>query len=185
MLLFGHIGITLGASAVVAGGMNRSEKISWFVSLAKYLDIRFLLVGSLLPDIIDKPVGQYFFRDTFDNGRIFSHTLLFLIVIAALGFYIWKKQRRTWMLALAAGTFTHLLLDGLWETPSTLFWPLMGWTFPKIELEGWARGIWHALVSEPSVYIPEIIGLAIVSWFAVGVIRRKKGGVFIKYGKVV
>lgn len=185
MLLFGHAGITLGAAAIMAGSVNRhSEKKSWFASLSKYLDIRLLLVGSLLPDIIDKPVGQYFFRDTFDNGRIFSHTLLFLIVISAIGFFIFKKQCRTWLLALAGGTFTHLILDEMWRTPKTIFWPLLGFSFPKVELEGWASGIFHAMFFDPAVYIPEIIGLAVVLWFVFDAIRRKKVGAFIKYGRV-
>ena len=174
MLLFGHVGITLGAAAAVAGNVNRREKKSWFASLSKYLDIRLLVVGSLLPDIIDKPVGQYLFRNTFNNGRIFSHTLLFLVVISGVGFLIYKKQRRTWLLALAAGTFTHLLLDQMWQTPATLFWPVFGLAFPKVDLEGWAQGIFHAMFHDPAVYIPEIIGLAIVLWFAAYAIKRKQ-----------
>jgi len=137
-----------------------------------------------LPDIIDKPVGQYFFRDTFNNGRIFSHTLLFLIVLTAAGLFIFKKQRRTWMLALAAGTFTHLILDQMWRTPGTLFWPALGFSFPKENLEGYVQGIFHSLVYNPVTYIPEIIGLAIVLWFAADTIRRKQVGAFIKYGRV-
>jgi inner membrane protein len=183
VLLFSHIGIALGASTIISGGINR-EKLAWFDKLSKYLDIRFLVIGSMLPDIIDKPVGQYFFRDTFQNGRIFSHSLLFFLVITALGYYLWRKQHRTWLLALAAGTLTHLVLDSMWRVPKTLFWPVMGWSFPKIELENWAGGIWHALFHEPGVYIPEIIGLAVVLWFAVWVIWRRKAGVFLKYGRV-
>ena len=185
MLLFGHPGITLGAATLLAGAVNhRDKKSSWFASLSRYLDIRWLLVGSLLPDIIDKPAGQYLFRDTFNNGRIFSHTLLFLIVITAVGWYLWKKHRHIWMLSLAAGTFTHLLLDEMWQTPATLFWPLLGFTFKATDLEGWAQNIFHALFSDPSVYVPEIIGLAVLLWFGVAVIRRKKVGAFIKHGKV-
>jgi inner membrane protein len=185
VFLFGHAGITLGASAVAAGGWKyRRGKIDWFIALTKYVDIRWLMVGSLLPDIIDKPVGQFFFRDTFHNGRIFAHTLLFLILVTAIGFYLREKQRRTWMLALAAGTFTHLLLDSMWRTPSTLFWPLLGFSFPEIDFESWKQGIFHTLVSNPAVYIPEIIGLAIVLWFGVDVIRRKKVGAFLKSGRV-
>jgi hypothetical protein len=88
------------------------------------------------------------------------------------------------MLALAAGTLTHLLLDEMWKTPSTLFWPLLGFSFPKIELEGWARGIFQAMFSDPATYIPEIIGLIIIIWFAVDAFRRRKVGAFIKYGRV-
>src|SRR4030043_846688 len=182
MLIFAHTGITLGAGSIIADTVNRRP--SWFASLSHYLDIRWLLGGSLLPDIIDKPVGQYLFRNTFSNGRIFSHTLLFLIVITAVGFYLYKRHRHIWMLSLAAGTFTHLLLDAMWQTPSTLFWPLSGFTFKRVELEGWAQNIFHALFSDPSVYVPEIIGLAVLLWFAVAVIRRKKVGAFIKKSKV-
>jgi inner membrane protein len=185
MLLFAHAGITLGAASVLAGGVKQEwNPAEWFVTLSRYLDIRYLLIGSLLPDIIDKPVGQLLFRDTFGNGRIFSHALLFLIVISAFGLYLWKKQHQQWMLALAAGTFMHLILDGMWETPATLFWPFMGWEFPKIQLENWTQGILHTLVSNPSVYIPEIIGLGILVWFAAVVIMHKKTGVFIRHGRI-
>ena len=185
MLLFAHPGITLGVSAVLAGGLNRQRNpLSWFASLSRYLDIRWLLVGSLLPDIIDKLVGQYLFRDTFNNGRIFSHTLLFLIIVSALGFYLLKKYRRTWMLALAAGTFTHLVLDEIWTSPVTLFWPLLGFSFPSIELEGWASSIWEALFSDPRIYMPEVVGLVILLIFSLLIIRRKKVGAFLKRGEV-
>ena len=185
MLLFAHPGITLGAATLLADIVDRRDKKpSWFSSLSRYLDIRWLLVGSLLPDIIDKPVGIYLFKDTFDNGRIFSHTLLFLIVISAIGFYLFKKHHQVWMLALAAGTFSHLILDAIWETPATLFWPLLGINFPRIDVEDWLHIIFKKLFSDPSVYVPEAVGLAVLLVFCLSIIRRKKVGAFIKHGKV-
>jgi len=185
LLLFGHVGVTLGAATLLAGAAkSRHTRISWLATLSRYLDIRFLLVGSLLPDIIDKPVGQYIFKDTFDNGRIFSHTLLFLVLLSAIGFYLYKRYRQVWMLALAAGTFAHLLLDEIWLTPRTLFWPLLGFTFEKIDLANWLSDIFHELFSKPAVYIPEAVGLAIMLWFVLVLVRRKRVGDFIKYGKV-
>ena len=182
MLLFAHPGITLGAATLLADAVNR--RLSWFASLSRYLDIRWLLIGSLLPDIIDKPVGQYIFRDTFNNGRIFTHTLLFLIMISAVGIFLYKKQRKTWLLALTAGTFTHLLLDEIWQTPVTLFWPLLGFSFPPVELEGWASNIWSVLFSDPRVYIPEIIGLLILLVLGVYLIKKRGFVTFLKRGKV-
>jgi inner membrane protein len=184
MLLFAHTGIALGAATVVAGIANKQEKVSWFVSLTKYMDARLLMVGAMLPDIIDKPVGQYFFRETFENGRIFSHTLLFLLILTGIGFYLLKAHRQAWMLTLAAGTAMHLILDQMWTVPRTLFWPLMGFQFPPENLEVWATEIVNAVTSNPQTYIPEVIGLVILLWFGVVVIKRKQAGSLLKTGRI-
>jgi membrane-bound metal-dependent hydrolase YbcI (DUF457 family) len=190
MLLFGHAGITLGAATVLAGtvgmkggrGLNRT---SWFTALTRYVDIRVLVVGSLLPDIIDKPLGHFFLRDTLNNGRIYAHTLLFLLLIVAAGLFVYKRYHRMWLLTLAAGTLTHLILDGMWNAPATLLWPLMGSTFGKVEMESWVSSIFQALISDPLTLAFEVIGLAIVLWFGVTLIYSKKVGVFIRSGKVI
>jgi inner membrane protein len=185
MLLFAHTGITLGAATLVTGVLNSHKgKLSWFAGLSKYLDVRILIVGSMLPDIIDKPVGQYFFRETFENGRIFSHTLLFLLVLAGAGYYLLKAHRQSWMLVLAAGTAMHLILDQMWRIPETLFWPLMGLKFPMIDLEGWGIGLWEAIKHTPSIYIPELIGLAILIWYGIVALTRKQAGAFFKTGRI-
>ena len=87
--------------------------------------------------------------------------------------------------ALAAGTFTHLLLDGMWNTPATLFGPFLGFAFPKIDLEGWGNNLFHTLFHDPAVYVTEIIGLAVCLWFAAEIVRRKKIIAFIKYGRII
>ena len=190
MLILAHAGITLGAATLLAVAVKnrhsiRGTGISWLGSLSSYIDIRFLIIGALLPDIIDKPVGQYIFRETFANGRIYAHTLLFLIVISAAGFYLYKRRRQVWLLTLSAGTFMHLLLDRMWQAPATLFWPLMGFSFKKGEITDWAGNMLQRLISEPSVYIPEAIGLAIIMWFGLAVVFRKKTVALIKYGKAL
>ena len=188
MLVLGHAGITLGAATLLAGAVQsrhstQTEKVSWFAYLGSYIDIRLLLVGSLLPDIIDKPVGQFFFKETFNNGRTFSHTLLFLIIITTLGCYLYKHHRQIWLLTLAFGTLIHLVLDGMWYSPRTLFWPFLGLTFDKIDLTNWLSNIFQALMSNYAVYVPEAAGLAVLLWFGLALVVRKKIGIFIKYGK--
>ena len=189
MLLLGHAGITLGAATLLAGAVKSRHSshikgVSWLTSLGSYVDIRILLVGSLLPDIIDKPVGNFIFRDTFSNGRIFLHTLLFLILITAAGFYLYKLRRQVWLLTLAFGTFMHLLLDEMWFAPNTLFWPIFGFTFEKVEITSLIFRWLYGLVSYPHIFIPEMVGIIILLWFGVTLAGRKKIGVFIKYGKV-
>ena len=189
MLVLGHAGITLGAAALLAGAVksrhsSQTSEVSWFTHLSSYVDIRLLLIGSLIPDIIDKPVGQYFFRETFSHGRIFSHTLLFLILITATGFFLYKSRRKVWLLTLASGTLMHLILDEMWCAPGTLFWPFLGFAFERVDLTNWVPNIFHALMSNPGVYVPEAVGLVILLWFGLALAGRKKIGVFIKYGKI-
>jgi len=198
MLILGHAGITLGAAIALDAAWSKrlpstaladppsNSRAYRFSSLAKHIDIRVLLVGSLLPDIIDKPVGHIIFRNTFSNGRIFCHTLLFLLVITLAGLCLYKRKRKIWLLILSCGTFTHLIFDQMWLTPHTLFWPLYGWNFPKEppDLVLWLKGTLTALVTVPSVYITEIIGALILGAFCWHLIRRGQLGNLVKTGKV-
>ena len=213
MLVFGHTGITLGAAAVLAGIVNSGrlpeaaenqatdspprssrpipalnnfprDKVSWFTSLGSYIDIRLLLIGSLLPDIIDKPIGQFFFKETFSNGRIFCHTLLFLIIITLTGLYLYRRRSTTWLLVLSFGTFTHLVCDLMWRSPRTLLWPIYGLAFERLDLIDWMPRMLHMLVTYPKVYVPELVGAVILIWFAVGLVRGRKAFAFVKYGQV-
>jgi len=213
MLAFGHTGITLGAAAVLAGIVNSGrlpeaaenqatdspprssrpipalnnfsrDKVSWFTSLGSYIDIRLLLIGSLLPDIIDKPIGQFFFKETFSNGRIFCHTLLFLIIITLTGLYLYRRRSKTWLLVLSFGTFTHLVCDLMWRSPRTLLWPIYGLAFERLDLIDWMPRMLHMLVTYPKVYVPELVGAVILIWFAVGLVRGRKAFAFVKYGQV-
>lgn len=213
MLLFGHVGITLGAAVFLSGVLasnhssktvkNRAmesssslstnvrtsnnfltHKLPRFTSLGNRIDIRFLLIGSLLPDIIDKLIGQVLFRETFGNGRIFSHTLLFIILVTVIGLLFYRYNRKTWLLVLSFGTFIHLILDEMWRAPRTLLWPILGLSFESIDITGWAANIWHALFTEPAVYVPELIGVLILIWFTWMLIYTRKTYVFVRYGRI-
>ena len=77
MLVLAHTGITLASGVLTSKVIHKEchlNKASWLALPRGGIDYRVLLVGSLLPDIIDKPVGQVLFHDTFSNGRIFCHT---------------------------------------------------------------------------------------------------------------
>jgi len=201
MLVLGHAGITLGIATALNGALSKkypvsipsnsaSTKLPFMMSLfyfmAKRIDIRILLVGSLLPDIIDKPVGQILLRDTLSSGRIFGHTLLFLIIISVAGILLYQRRRKNWLLVLSFGTFTHLIFDQMWLDLHTLFWPLLGWNFAKgpPDLVIWIQGIFAGLISEPSVYIPEIIGAVVLSIFIKEVICLRSVGSFLKRGTI-
>ena len=202
MYFFGHVGITLGAAVLGTGAIAAvrpegsranapalsstkrkgvlSRPASWVKTLDRFLDIRLLLIGSMLPDIFDKPIGYF----AFHNGRTLSHTLLFAVVTLALGIYLYRRHRQTWLLALNIGTLVHLILDGMWLNPHVLFWPLLGVEFPRFAESNWFNYWLTQLFSDPADFIPEVIGGIIVLAFAAFLIREKRMWAFVFRGKL-
>lgn len=206
MLILGHAGIALGTTAIIAETLRNTNFFkkgkyasptaaednspavktagnSWFRQLGNYLDIRLLLIGSLLPDIIDKPLGQVFFKEFFSNGRIFGHTLLFLLVITLAGLYFYRFRKQSWLLVLSLGTFIHLACDQIWLMPRTMLWPVYGFAFERIELTGWMAYILDKLLKDPAVYLPELVGAAVLLWFAIELMHSRNVLNFIKHGR--
>jgi hypothetical protein len=68
-------------------------RLSTTLSRSKNVFYGLLLLGSMLPDIIDKLVGMWLWPDDISNGRIFSHTLLLSIIILAAGVW-WRLKAR-------------------------------------------------------------------------------------------
>ncbi|MFC1977939.1 metal-dependent hydrolase [Chloroflexota bacterium] len=213
MLLLGHPGITLGIAVLLNGVFSKhpssstetngeihhsdqtseitsdhpgstTGKLSWITLLARTIDIRILLIGSLLSDITDKPLGRFFFREALGNGRTISHTLLFLILLTTAGFYRYKKRGGLNLFALSFGTFTHLVFDQMWRTPQTLFWPVYGFSFPRSDLTAWIPNMLKALLTNPQVYVPEVLGAIILGWFTMVLVRKRAFFRFLIGGQV-
>ena len=205
MLPFAHVGITLGTAVLLNGlfgGHSENETKerressaetaaeshqshsaeAWVTSVGRRIDLRVLLVGSLLPDIIDKPVGRLVFG-TF-GCRLFCHTLLFLLVIALAGLYLYLSRHKNWLLVLGFGTFMHLVLDEMWLDTQTLLWPVRGFSFPTVERTGWVQGIFHELFTSPRIYVSELVGIAMLAWFAWLLVHRGKVYAFIRHGQM-
>lgn len=119
------------------------------------VDVRFLMAGAVLPDLLDKPTGLFFFG----TGRVFGHTLVFFAVLLTAVLLLTRRgkpSRRRWM-ALAIGIMFHLLLDGMWTLRDTLLWPFFGWEFPSGVPNDWTTFRW-------SLLFQEVAGLAYLLW---------------------
>jgi membrane-bound metal-dependent hydrolase YbcI (DUF457 family) len=126
---FGHIGI--GTSIVPP---RIREQLRW----------RWIVLGCLLPDIIDKPLfiaARLLHRPGADHlyllsgSRLFGHTLFLLAVL----FIAAGRLRSAPLRAIGWGVATHIVLDLLPDFVSGYFfqfrhwllWPLFGWGFPS------------------------------------------------------
>jgi hypothetical protein len=84
------------------------------------------VIGSLLPDLIDKPFGYILFGDIIGSGRTYAHGLLFFIILLIAGILLWKYRSHPAGLALAAGILLHQILDLIWQDPKVWYYPLAG-----------------------------------------------------------
>lgn len=149
-MIFWHLGATIWLFRYVF----RDPKV----------DMRFLVLGALLPDLLDKPIGTVLFPEAIGTGRWVGHTLLFSSVLMAIVLLVTRRgrRRRAWM-ALTIGSMIHLILDGLWTTPEVLLWPFLGFDFPPGPEAYWS-GFLGRIFDSPWGIAGEVVGLAYLAW---------------------
>ena len=197
MIFFGHIGITAGVSKVCeycispqkTGIVQEHNFLSEIYRLILKIrerlgriDYRMVMIGSILPDIIDKPLFLLFSDTVNLSGRDYAHTLLFHIILLTGGLVL-LRYRKSWLLVIALSSAMHLILDQMWGCPETLFWPLLG-PLPGADAAGWVSGRWYSIFTAPEAYIPEIIGLVILSVFFYRLVKNKQVTEFITSGVI-
>jgi len=120
----------------------------WLVFRDPAFDYRLVVVGALLPDLLDGPFG----------GARVAHTLLSAVVVLAVVMLNTRSHRRLRrsLLAVPIGLFAHLVADGMWARTETFWWPFFGRA-----LDGRLPAIDHGLAV---LVLEELAGLAVVVW---------------------
>ena len=193
MLLLAHVGITSGVARLTdvafppdvlqnngSGFRYRIASVFRnFRDTSGNLDYRMIIIGSMLPDIIDKPLLLLFSESGLFTGRSHAHTLLFAVLLLSAGIL----SRKSWLLTLALANITHLVLDSLWDNPKTLFWPFLG-GFEPYEAEGWFSDIWYNMTHLPETYVPEVIGLIVTAFLVYKIVKARGISRFIRHGVI-
>ncbi|MDD3718921.1 MAG: metal-dependent hydrolase [Actinomycetota bacterium] len=156
MFFVAHLGFAAAPAAMVSGwwGENRG-----FADKAP--DLRWLLAGAVLPDIVDKAIGQLFFKPYFENGRIFAHTLVVVLALFVVGTCEWKRRGDNRILLLACGVAAHLVLDRIWTEPATAYWPALG-PFKKNPSMGTLLDQIREYLRDPAFWATELAGAAVL-----------------------
>jgi hypothetical protein len=91
-------------------------------------DFTLAVFGSILPDIIDKPLGFIIFHG-FGNGRLIAHTLLFNLSLLTL-FAVFRSRFDRLLggnaILLPLASILHIIEDKVWREPALLLYPFMG-----------------------------------------------------------
>lgn len=161
------------------------------IAIARYsfrddrMDLRILLLGALLPDLVDTPIGLAFY-DTFGGVRLFTHGLV-LAAATMVGVVFATRRgrpRKTWM-PLAIGLLLHVLLDAMWLDPETLWWPLLGTSFTAAGPET-AGSYVSAILTDWKVWAAEAIGIIYLAylWSAAHLSDEATRREFLRTGRV-
>ena len=146
MIFAGHIGLTLAVAKYGPRAIgNISSRFrpatgshSFSPSWTERVDDRVLILGSVLPDIVDKPLALFIAPALVGHSlRNYGHTLVFAIVVLAAAIAFATLIRRQWPVVLALASAGHLLLDMMWYSHRILLWPFSASTFSPRFIHEW------------------------------------------------
>lgn len=150
------------------------------------VDVRYLMLGAMLPDLVDLPLGTLLLADRYSTGELWSHTLVTPTLYMGVVLLATRRgrRRRAWM-ALGVGWLLHLLLDGMWVNPEVLFWPFFGWEIEAGASPYWQLA-WERAWSDPWRWLKEALGLAYLVWlwFAAGLHEPERRAGFLRTGRL-
>ena len=170
-MLFWH----LGASLWLFRWIFRDPKV----------DVRFLLLGAILADLVDLPVGTLLLAGRYSTGELWFHSLIVPTIYMTVVLVTTRRgrRRRAWM-ALGVGWLFHLLLDGMWASREVFLWPLFGDISPG-QAPYWPLA-WERAVSDPWRWITEAVGAGYLLWLwiALGMGRPERRAKTLQTGRL-
>ncbi len=122
---------------------------TWLVFRDPAIDHRVVVLGAVLPDLVDAPFGGARLLHTLAASAV----LLVAVMVLTRGR---RHARRRWLF-LPVGTFLHLVFDAMWTRTHTFWWPAFGWS-----LEGRLPALDHGA---GVLVVEELAGAVALIWF--------------------
>ncbi|HET7482849.1 MAG TPA: metal-dependent hydrolase [Actinomycetota bacterium] len=138
-----------------------------YVTLGRQrIDYRFILIGAVLPDVIDGILGLFVFDDGGGGpGRWIAHSLMAdVAVTVAIILLLSGAARQRWF-GIGVGWLLHLVCDGMWDAPKTFFWPIAGTDFSPAPKEPYTWDLFVHPLAHWTTWAAELVGLALLAWF--------------------
>jgi hypothetical protein len=143
----------------------------WMVFRDPAFDHRLVIVGALVPDVVDAPFG----RAGVAHALITPVVVLTVVMLVTRGR---RTRRRSW-LAVPIGMFLHLVFDGAFREAVPFWWPFTGFSLGDVALPAVSRGWWNVAL--------EVIGAAMLvwAWRTFGLAAADRRRAFLRTGRLV
>lgn len=140
----------------------------WYVFTDPRFDYRLLLVGALLPDLIDVPGGQA----RWAHSLTVAVGTLALVMLVTAG----RKPVRRLLLGLPIGMLLHLVWDGAFASTEVFWWPFSG-SWGDVQVPSLERSLWLNLLMEAA-------GAAMLwwAWKRFDLADAQRRGQFVRQG---
>ncbi len=148
-MILWHLGLAAGIVYVTLG--------------RRRIDYRFIVLGAVLPDLVDGVLGLFLFDGP--AGRWIAHSLLAVIVVTAAILLGASGPRRLALFGIGVGWLLHLVCDGMWQAPFTFLWPAFGLRFSMTPAEPYSWDLIVHPLGHPGTWGGELVGLAVLAWF--------------------
>ncbi len=139
----------------------------WFVFRDPRFDYRLLALGSLVPDLIDVPMG----RARWAHSLTVAVAVLVVIMLATAG----RKPIRRLLLALPIGMMLHLVFDGIFSSTKVFWWPFAG-SWGSVRVPSLERG-WLDVVFELAG-----AGMLVWAWRRFGLDDPQRRSTLVRHG---
>lgn len=146
-----------------------SVLLVYFVFQSTGIDYRLVVVGSLLPLVVDLP----FLGLSYGHTLLASVGLLLVVMLLTIGRPRLLRRR---LLCLPIGAFCGLALSAAWTNTDVFWWPFTGASLPD-----------GALLPAPGLLVlEELAGLAACAWivYRFGLNDRARRDDFLRSGRL-
>jgi membrane-bound metal-dependent hydrolase YbcI (DUF457 family) len=144
----------MGAAAVIV-----------YVTLGRSrIDYRWILIGSVVPDLVDGLLDLTVYNNP--SGRGIAHSIMAVVIVAVGVLLLTRGTARLSLFGLAVGWMLHLVADGMWQAPETFLWPAFGPGFSTTPAEPYSWDLLTHPFDHLGTWGGEVLGLAALLYLA-------------------
>ena len=131
MYPLGHMAGACGTAWIVRKA-RRGDALTSRLLMGR-IDYRAVAFGSLLPDLVDKPLVWFILRGSARGGHHAGHSLLFALLLLVAGL-VGAARGDNRALLIAFGAITHIGYDSVTHVPWSLLYPFVELDVPHNEI---------------------------------------------------